>query len=127
MSNHPQIKNAGNLKDLRRNLRAKLTPAEANLWQIIKNKNICGLRFRRQYSIENYIVDFCCPSGKLIIELDGESHNNSVRSDGDYPRDQRLNELHYKILRFENKVTFKNPDSIIESIKKAAEETPPMN
>jgi very-short-patch-repair endonuclease len=54
------------LKSYRSSLRNRSTSAEAVLWDILKSKNPDGRKFRRQYSIGNYIVDFCCPSEKLI-------------------------------------------------------------
>ena len=74
MNRNNQIKNLDYLKPYRRVLRKKLTPAEASLWSLLKNKQVFGLKFRRQTSIENYIVDFYCPKIKMIIELDGEPH-----------------------------------------------------
>ena len=112
-----QIRNLGYLKDYRRNLRKKLTPAEASLWSLLKNKQIFGLKFRRQSSIENYIVDFYCPQYKIIIELDGELHFTQEQVDKDQKRDQRLKELGYKVLRYENLVVFDHPDFIFDDIK----------
>jgi len=66
--------NKKGLKSFRSSLRNRSTSAEAALWNILKSKNPDGKKFRRQYSIDNYIVDFCCPSEKLIIELNGDPH-----------------------------------------------------
>jgi very-short-patch-repair endonuclease len=63
--------NRKNTKAFRSSLRNRSTSAEAALWNILKSKNLDGRKFRRQYSIDKYIVDFICPSEKLIIELDG--------------------------------------------------------
>jgi hypothetical protein len=67
------------LKSYRSSLRNSSTSAEAVLWNILKSKNLEGRKFRRQYSINSYIVDFCCPSEKLIIELDGDPINHPGR------------------------------------------------
>jgi hypothetical protein len=64
--------NRKDLKTYRSSLRNRTTSAEAVLWNILKSKNLIGRKFRRQYSISSYIVDFCCNSEKLIIELDGD-------------------------------------------------------
>ena len=112
-----QIKNIKPLKERRRELRKNLTPAEAYLWSVLKNKNLEGRKFRRQQSIENYIVDFCCPLEKLIIELDGEVHNDIGQIEYDYKRDSRLTELGYAILRFENKMVFEQLDNVLAEIK----------
>ena len=64
-----QIKNVTYLSDLRLALRKTLTPAEAALWNLLKNQQLDGRKFRRQVSIENYIVDFYCAEEKLVIEF----------------------------------------------------------
>jgi very-short-patch-repair endonuclease len=82
-----QIFNRGYLKKARRDLRKNLTPAEATLWLMLKNKQLEGRRFRRQFSIGNFIVDFYCPSEKLVIELDGANHFTNSGSNADFIRD----------------------------------------
>jgi very-short-patch-repair endonuclease len=62
------------LKSIRSSFWNRSTSAEAALWNILKSKNLDGRKFRRQYSIGIYIVDFCCPSEKLIVELDRDPH-----------------------------------------------------
>jgi len=76
-----------------------------------------GRKFRRQQGIENFIVDFCCPSEKLIVEVDGEVHNNFVNSEDDFSRPERLNHLGYKVIRFANEDIFKTLDLVLETIK----------
>ena len=55
-------------------LRRALTPAEAKLWAVLRNYQLDGVGFRRQHAIGRYIVDFCAPRRKLVIELDGSQH-----------------------------------------------------
>lgn len=62
------------LETYRKKLRKNATPAEKYLWKFIKKKQLEGRRFLRQHSILNYIVDFYCPSERLILELDGQGH-----------------------------------------------------
>jgi len=104
------------LKKYRQKLRNNLTPAEARLWKILKNRNITGRKFRRQHSIDNMIVDFYCPEEKLIIELDGEIHYNPVSENNDQKRDKKLNEYGFKVIRFENKIVFEQPEIIVKAI-----------
>ena len=113
----PQLHTRKEVKEFRKVLRSKLTPAEAFLWKHIKNRQFEGRRFTKQHSIGNYIVDFYCPSEKLIIELDGEVHNNPIAQDYDERRTCYLNGIGYKILRFENKLVFENLDSVLMEIK----------
>ena len=86
------------LKQFSRDLRTHGTHGETALWsEALRAKKFYGLQFNRQYPIENYIVDFICRKLKLIIEIDGASHNNKVEEDKE--RDRRLNELGYKVIR----------------------------
>ena len=85
--------NRKSLKSFRSSLRNRSSSAEAALWNILKSRNLDGRKFRRQYSIGNYIVDFCCPSEKLIIELDGAPHGEyHINHPG---RDQSLQYIYY--------------------------------
>ena len=87
------IHNRKYLFDFRKYIRNNSTSAEVTLWKSLKRKQVEGLKFRRQHSIENYIVDFYCPTLKLIIELDGEYHNNLVQENKDSLRTEQLEEL----------------------------------
>lgn len=111
-----QIKNVSYLKERRRELRSNLTPAEAAMWKLLQNSKLEGYKFRRQHSIENYIVDFYCPSAKLIIELDGEVHNNPIAHQHDYERDEQLKSFGYTVLRFENKLVFEQQEAVLDAI-----------
>jgi very-short-patch-repair endonuclease len=105
------------LKPYRQNLRSRLTPAEAFLWSYLKSKQLEGRKFRRQHSIENYIVDFYCPEEKIAIELDGQVHEFEMQHHKDKVRDLRLDELGIKVLRFENQFVFDQLPLVMEMIK----------
>lgn len=75
--------NKKNLKEHRKALRNKGTSAEAFLWVQLSKSKLEGRNFRRQHRIGNYIVDFFCPSERLIIELDGEVHLNALAEEND--------------------------------------------
>ncbi|HZG01115.1 MAG TPA: endonuclease domain-containing protein, partial [Chitinophagales bacterium] len=94
------------LKQQRKALRNEPTPAEYKLWFSLRQQKLDGRSFRRQTSIENYIVDFYCHSEKLVIELDGHGHFELEGQLRDEQRDMRLRELGYTVLRFENKMIF---------------------
>ena len=69
-------------KTLARNLRKNGTKGEAKLWsEILNNKKFYGLRFNRQFPISNYIVDFICRQIKLIVEIDGASHQHKTQEE----------------------------------------------
>ena len=112
-----QINNKPALKPFRKTLRNNSTSAEATLWKYLKNKQLDGRRFRRQFSVENYILDFFCPSEKLAIELDGMGHYTGYGQTHDEIRDKFLNLLNIKVLRFENKEIFERLEGVLEDIK----------
>lgn len=100
-----------------RALRQQQTKAENKLWQILRNRKILDLKFRRQHPIRNYIVDFCCLKARLIIELDGEFHNNAFQQHYDEKRSRILQNLGYIILRFENNIVFEQPELLLREIE----------
>lgn len=116
------------LKNRRQELRNNATSAEAFLWKYLSNSQLNNRKFRRQHSIENYIVDFYCPSEYLIIELDGEVHNNSIAEEKDAERDNHLKELGFNVLRFENRLVFDNLNGVLKTITenfKKSKSSPP--
>ncbi|MFA6410441.1 MAG: endonuclease domain-containing protein [Candidatus Buchananbacteria bacterium] len=104
------------LVKLARILRKNQTPYESKLWCLLRDKRLEGLKFRRQYPIGIYIVDFCCFEKKLIIELDGGHHNQNEQIKNDQKRDQYLINQGYKILRFWNNDLDNNIEGVIEKI-----------
>ncbi len=108
------VHNKKSLLDIRRALRANATPAEEVLWEVIRNRKLNGLKFKRQHSIGYYIVDFYCASKRLIVELDGEVHNTDDQKEKDKHRDQNLTEMNFRILRIPNSKVLNE----IEEVKK---------
>ena len=118
------VANMTQMKAKRRELRSNGTPAEATLWNYLKGKQIRGLQFRRQYSIGSHILDFYCPALRLAIELDGEYHYHHDMPKNDWERDiELLQTYNIKTLRFENRVVFEHPQSIINKILQVIEES----
>lgn len=111
------IHNKKELLESRRELRKNLTPAEAFLWKQLKSKQLDGKKFAKQHSIGNYIVDFYLASDKLIIELDGEAHQNPLAEAYDQKRTDYLNGQGFTVIRFENKMVFDNLTSVLMKIK----------
>jgi len=88
-----------NLKPLARNLRNDSTKAEIRLLcELLSGKRLRGYGFRRQRPVGNYIADFLCLELRLIIEVDGYSHN--FKTEADIKRDEVLAELGFTVLRF---------------------------
>ena len=112
-----KLSNRDYLGPRRKTLRNCLTPAEAKLWISLKNGKLKGRKFRRQHSMENYVLDFYCPSEKLAIELDGEVHFNDHAREADSLRTAYLNSLGIRVLRFENKLVFDDLEWILSVIE----------
>ena len=103
---------------LRSFLRTHGTSAEATMWRMLKSRQVEGMKFRRQFSIGPYILDFYCPELRLCIELDGNPHFTSSGNKYDLQRDEYLNRLHgIRILRFENTLVFKCPEGVLSEIR----------
>ncbi len=115
--------NYKHLEQNRKSLRNNSTSAEASLWKHLSKRQLGGRKFRRQHSIGKYIVDFFCPSERLIIELDGEIHNNPSAQKKDKIRDAYFKNLNYHVIRFENKMVFDNLPSVLREISEHFEKT----
>lgn len=102
-----------------RDLRKNQTEAEIIFWELVRNKKLLWLKFRRQHQIGHYIVDFYCHSERLIIELDGEVHNTPEQKKKDGIRDKYLRSLGNKILRFNNAELFENTENVLKVIEKS--------
>jgi very-short-patch-repair endonuclease len=111
-----KIHNKPELTHLRKKLRNNGTCAEAVMWNILKNSQIGGLKFRRQHSIGPYITDFYCPELKLALELDGYYHQTPEGKEHDLRRDQYFYNLGIATLRFENKWVFERARDIADAI-----------
>lgn len=112
-----QRNNLSHLKTFRKELRNNLTPAEAKLWTFLKGKQLEGRKFRRQHSVDFYILDFYCPSVCLAIELDGQGHCQISQLEYDRERDLFLEYYGIRVLRFENKVIWNNLEGLLEEVK----------
>jgi very-short-patch-repair endonuclease len=115
---HSQIHNRKELENLRKNLRKNLTSAEATLWALLKAKQLEGRKFRRQHSVDKYVLDFYCASEKLAIELDGEPHFTDEGIKRDQKRTEYLNSQKIRVLRFENDEIFQSPEGVLAEIKR---------
>ncbi|MEM9340181.1 MAG: DUF559 domain-containing protein [Bacteroidota bacterium] len=113
-----QLYNKSELKGFRKKLRNEGTPAEATLWTMLKNKQLEGRKFRRQYSVGNYILDFYCTSERLCVELDGAGHFTSAGFEYDQKRTEFLQSHHIRVIRFENKEVFDHIEAVLEEIKR---------
>lgn len=93
-----------------------MTPAEAALWKLLKNKQLRGRKFRRQHSAGPYVLDFYCPAERLAVELDGAVHDDPLRGRYDAARTTTLNRHGIRVVRFENRDVLEQPDVVLEAI-----------
>jgi len=100
-------------------LRRNLTPAEAKLWTFLKNSQVEGSKFRRQYGVGWTILDFYCPAARLAIELDGQVHEGPLAQANDAERTRFLSECGIEVMRFENRLVFEHPEWLIEQVRAA--------
>jgi len=101
-------------------LRRAMTRAETLLCRHLKADRIDGLGFRRQVPFRNYIADFACLSIKLIVELDGESHDFEERQKVDQNRDTFFESEGFHVLRFTNGQVMSNLEGVVEAIRQVA-------
>jgi very-short-patch-repair endonuclease len=102
--------------------RANQTDAERKLWNLLRNKRIAGVRFRRQQRIGPYYADFYCSSAKLIVELDGSQHADGEQARHDELRTRWFSSRGYRVQRFWNVDVLKNPDGVVEAIWNAVKQ-----
>lgn len=112
-----QVHNKPTLKGIRRQLRQNMTPAEAALWEKLRNRKFHNTRFTRQHSLGNYIVDFHCAHPRFVIELDGGVHLEPEQKEKDIHRDANLAEMNYVVLRFTNDEILNNIDEVLKRIE----------
>ena len=99
------------MKSRARKLRQNATDAETLLWRHLRDRRLAGFKFRRQHVIGHYIVDFVCPSEKLIVELDGGQHAERVAYDE--RRTGYLESNGFRVVRFWNNDLLRDVDSVL--------------
>jgi len=109
-----QIFNRSSDTEKRRRLRRESPLAEQRLWHRLRNRQLMGYRFRRQYGVGPYVLDFYCPELKLAIEVDGDSHFAA----GEYDRERQryIESLGIRVLRFTNREVFERLDDLAGGI-----------
>ena len=100
----------------RRKLRKDPTPAEKIFWSHVANRQFKGLKFVKQHGIGSYIVDFCCRSLMLVIEIDGDSHATFAEA-ADKIRTKYLESLGYTVIRYNNDDVLNNIDGVFQDLE----------
>jgi primosomal protein N' (replication factor Y) len=112
----------GQKLEVARGLRHNMTDAEQRLWMHVRRRQLLGCKFRRQYPLGPYVVDFACLEKKLVIEVDGGQHNDSST---DRRRDAFLRSRGFNVLRFWNHDVLANIDGVLQVILAALASTHP--
>jgi len=103
----------------RRKLRQNQTNAEELVWRFLRNRQILGYKFKRQYSVDHFIIDFYCAKLKLAIEIDGGTHNTPDQKKKDLVRQNYLESFNIKFVRIKDEELFGNPNKAFAKIEQA--------
>ncbi|MGB9553786.1 MAG: endonuclease domain-containing protein [bacterium] len=103
--------------DKSRILRRNQTEAEKKLWALLRNRQLSGVKFRRQFSVGGYILDFYSPEYKLGIEADGGQHYTSEGREKNQIRERDLTKIGIKVIRFTDTEILNNIEGVIEVIQ----------
>lgn len=110
------------IKPLAREMRKAPTQAEDALWQRLRRHGVLGFKFRRQHPVDRFIVDFFCTDARLVIEVDGPIHDYSP--EGDALRQEFLEGLGLRVLRFTNDEVQQQINSVVGQIEAALASLP---
>ncbi|NUM81213.1 endonuclease domain-containing protein [bacterium] len=111
-----KIFNQTEQKEKRRQLRRRSTFAEKLLWRNLRNRNHAGFKFRRQYSVGYFVLDFYCPELKLTIEVDGYSHEPEAAKKYDAERQEIIETYGIRFLRITDDEVHENLEKALEKI-----------
>ncbi|RIK44181.1 MAG: endonuclease [Chloroflexi bacterium] len=106
-------------KEKVRALRRRATPAEQKLWEALRSQQVAGMKFRRQHLIGAFVVDFCCTSHRLVVELDGGYHDAQIEYDVE--RTNIIAAHGYTVLRFRNDDVLQRLPYVLRRITEAAD------
>ena len=99
-----------------RELRLKQTPAERLLWELLRNRQPLGFKFRRQHQFGDYIADFYCHDAQLVVECDGAAHGSNEAWQHDQQRDVYMVAQGLRVLRFSNEQILENTETVLREI-----------
>ena len=99
-----------------RELRRNQTECEEIAWRLLRTLRFSGFKFRRQHAVGQYVVDFCCPQRRLIVELDGSVHAQPSQTKRDASRDAELKRWGYTVMRFPNGIVVEAPELFVKKV-----------
>ncbi len=100
-----------------RSLRQHMTRSEEIFWQRVRNRQIGGLKLRRQVPIHGFVVDFACLSNRLVIEIDGGIHSLETVQARDQVRDAKLTSIGFQVMRFSDRAIFEELETVVGLIE----------
>ena len=105
------------MEETRRLLRREQTEAEVVLWESLRGSRLADKKFRRQYSVGYFVLDFYCPAERLAIEADGAVHDSMEAQEYDFYRSEALESLGIQVLRFRNEQILRELPEVLKRIK----------
>jgi len=115
------------MRTISKDLRKRATVSENRLWSFLKDRQLDGVKFRRQEPIGRYIADFLSYERKLIIELDGSPHLEIENQEQDKERGEWLKSQGYTILRFWNRQVIRNMEGVLAEIRRRTNRPSPRS
>jgi very-short-patch-repair endonuclease len=115
MAKPRRIRTSAAVQKAAKDLRKDMTPAEKLLWEHLFNRQLGGFKFRRQHPLGRFITDFYCAEVRLVVEIDGGSHNAQMEQDEQ--RTQLLNDEGYRVIRFSNSDVENNLNEVLAAIQ----------
>jgi very-short-patch-repair endonuclease len=110
-----------------RELRSNASDAEQKLWRLLRQKQLNGLRFRRQFPLGPYFADFVCLPARLVVEVDGSQHSDVSQAAHDLRRTAWLSRNNFRVIRFWASEVMTNTSGVMEGIEAALREPLPQN
>ncbi|NMF66423.1 endonuclease domain-containing protein [Brasilonema octagenarum] len=111
-----QLYNKDSEKEKKRLLRQNITKCETLLWEKLRDRQLENCKFRRQYSVDKFVIDFYSPELRLAIEIDGESHFEKGAVEYDKARQEFIESAKITFIRFTNNDVYGNFSGVLESI-----------
>jgi len=115
--NKKRIRTPAQIQQRARELRHEMTPAEKLLWSRLRNKQLKGLKFRRQHPLGPFVADFYCAARRLVVEIDGDIHD--LQPERDATRTEQFEQYGYRVIRFRNKQVLNDIEDVLAAIEAA--------
>jgi very-short-patch-repair endonuclease len=116
-----ELYNRTEFKSLRRKLRRTMPPAEKLLWPHLRNRRLANCKFRRQYGIDRYVIDFYASEIKLAIEIDGPTHDSPEARKYDAIRQAFIESTGATVLRFRNWRVYNDRENLLREIEETVD------